>query len=193
LEASGATVHVASFDVADRAALDAFLAAYRAEGWPPIRGVFHCAGVLRDRSISDMTDDDVETVFGPKVQGTWNLHELLGDEPLDHFVLFSSAAGLLGSPGQANYGAANAFMDAVAHLRRRQGAPALSVDWGAWAAGMADRDDLARQRGRQGQLVIPVDAGMALMFDLLATEATQSLVMPMTRAQVAAAAASPLL
>ncbi|MEO8695420.1 MAG: SDR family NAD(P)-dependent oxidoreductase [Acidimicrobiales bacterium] len=193
LEASGATVHVASFDVADRAALATFLAAYRAEGWPPIRGVFHTAGVLRDRSISDMTDDDVETVFGPKVQGTWNLHELLGGEPLEHFVLFSSAAGLLGSPGQANYGAANAFMDAVAHLRRRQGAPTLSVDWGAWAAGMADRDDLARQRGRQGQLVIPVDAGMALMFDLLTTEATQSLVMPMTRAQVAAAAASPLL
>ena len=193
LEASGATVHVACLDVADRDALGAFLATYRAEGWPPIRGVFHSAGVLRDRSMSDMTDDDVATVFGPKVQGTWNLHELLADEPLDHFVLFSSAAGLLGSPGQANYGAANAFMDAVAHLRRRQGQSALSVDWGAWAAGMADRDDLERQRGRQGQLVIPVDAGMALMFDLLTTGATQSLVMPMTRSQLAAAAASPLL
>jgi acyl transferase domain-containing protein len=193
LEAAGATVHVASLDVADRDALAAFLAAYRAEGWPPIRGVYHCAGVLRDRSMSDMTDDDMETVFGPKVQGTWNLHELLADESLHHFVLFSSAAGLLGSPGQANYAAANAFMDAVAQLRRRQGLPALSVDWGAWAAGMADRDNLERQRSRQGQLVIPVDAGMALMFDLLATAATQSLVMPLTRAQLAAAAASPLL
>jgi acyl carrier protein len=166
---------------------------YRAEGWPPIRGVFHCAGVLRDRSVSDMSDDDVEAVCGPKVQGTWNLHELLTDEPLDHFVLFASAAGLLGSPGQANYSAANAFMDSVAHLRRGQGRPALSIDWGAWAAGMADREDLERQRSRQGQLAISVEAGMALMFDLLGTSATQALVLPMTRTQLAAAAASPLL
>jgi acyl carrier protein len=193
LEAAGATVHVGSFDVADRDALAAFLTDYRAAGWPPIRGVFHAAGVLRDRSVSDMTDEDLAVVFGPKVAGTWNLHELLAAEPLDHFVLFSSAAGLLGSPGQANYGAGNAFMDTVAHLRRARGEHGLAVNWGAWAAGMADRDDLEQQRGRQGQHVIPVDGGMAVLFDLLAVDASQALVMPMTRAQLTAGAASPLL
>jgi NADP-dependent 3-hydroxy acid dehydrogenase YdfG/acyl carrier protein len=192
LEAAGASVHVAAIDVADRDALARFLADYRAAGWPPIRGVFHAAGVLRDRSISDMSDDDVAEVLSPKVAGTWNLHELL-DEPLDHFVMFSSAAGLLGSPGQINYAAGNAFMDAVAHLRRAEGRPGLSVDWGAWAAGMADREDLARQRGRQGQLAIPVDAGMAVLFDLMAVDATQAMVLPMTARQLAAGASSPLL
>ena len=72
-------------------------------------------------------------VLAPKVQGGWNLHTLTQDKPLDFFILFSSAASLLGSPGQANHVAANTFLDTLAHYRRSQGLPALSINWGVWS------------------------------------------------------------
>jgi acyl transferase domain-containing protein/acyl carrier protein len=133
LEALGASVHLASVDVADEAQLRAFLEEFGAEGWPPIRGVVHAAGVLRDGLLSQLDQAALNTVLRPKMMGGWLLHRLLEDAPLDFFVLFSSAGSLLGQPGQANYAAANAFLDALAHHRKAQGRPALSVNWGAWA------------------------------------------------------------
>jgi acyl transferase domain-containing protein/acyl carrier protein len=139
LEALGASVHLASVDVADEGQLRAFLDQFGAEGWPPIRGVVHAAGILQDGLLSQLDSAALNTVLRPKVMGGWLLHRLLEDAPLDFFVLFSSAGALLGQPGQANYAAANAFLDALAHYRRAQGQPALSINWGAWGGlGFAD-------------------------------------------------------
>ena len=132
-------MHLASVDVADEGQLSAFLDEFRAEGWPPIRGVVHAAGVLQDGLLVQLDAAALNTVLRPKMMGGWLLHRLLEDAPLDFFVLFSSAGSLLGQPGQGNYAAANAFLDALAHHRRAQGQPALSVNWGAWSElGFAD-------------------------------------------------------
>ena len=139
LEGLGASVHLAAVDVADEGQLSAFLDEFRAEGWPPIRGVVHAAGVLQDGLLSQLDTAALNAVLRPKMVGGWLLHRLLADAPLDFFVLFSSAGSLLGQPGQGNYAAANAFLDALAHHRRAQGQPALSINWGAWAElGFAD-------------------------------------------------------
>ncbi len=133
LEALGACVHLASVDVADEGQLGAFLDEFRAEGWPPIRGVVHAAGVLQDGLLEQLDAAALDSVLRPKMMGGWLLHRLLKDAPLDFFVLFSSAGSLLGQPGQGNYAAANAFLDALAHYRRALGKPALSINWGAWS------------------------------------------------------------
>jgi acyl carrier protein len=139
LEALGASVHVASVDVADEGQLSAFLNDYGAERWPPIRGVVHAAGVLQDGLLSQLDVAAFQKVSRPKVIGGWLLHRLLENTPLDFFVLFSSAGSLLGQAGQGNYAAANSFLDALAHHRKAQGRPALSVNWGAWSGlGFAD-------------------------------------------------------
>jgi NADPH:quinone reductase-like Zn-dependent oxidoreductase/acyl carrier protein len=132
LEQAGARVVVAPADVADRRQLAELLARIDAD-LPPVRGVVHAAGVLDDGLILQMTPDRLRRVAAPKIHGAWNLHSLLRDRPLDFFVLFSSAASWLGSPGQANYAAANAFLDALAQHRRGSGLPALSINWGPWA------------------------------------------------------------
>jgi acyl transferase domain-containing protein/acyl carrier protein len=139
LEALGASVHLASVDIADEVQLSGFLDEFRAEGWPPIRGVVHTAGVLHDGLLVQLEMAALNAVLRPKLIGGWLLHRLLDDDPLDFFVLFSSAGSLLGQPGQGNYAAANAFLDALAHHRRAQGRPALSINWGAWRGlGFAD-------------------------------------------------------
>jgi acyl transferase domain-containing protein/acyl-CoA synthetase (AMP-forming)/AMP-acid ligase II/acyl carrier protein len=149
LEAMGATVHHASVDVADEAQLGSFLETYRREAWPPIRGVIHAAGVVENQAILEMDADALEAVLRPKVAGGWLLHRLLAEDPLEFFVFFSSATSLLGSPRLAHYAAANAFLDALAHYRRAQGMPALSVNWALWGeTGMA-----ARQL-RQGHVLL---------------------------------------
>jgi acyl carrier protein len=133
LESLGACVHLASVDVADEGELRGFLDEFRAEGWPSIRGVVHAAGVLQDGLLTQLDAAGLTSVLRPKVLGGWLLHRLLQDDCLDFFVLFSSAGAMLGQPGQGNYAAANAFLDALAHYRQAQGLPALSINWGAWA------------------------------------------------------------
>jgi acyl carrier protein len=101
--------------------------------------VVHAAGVLQDGLLVQLDAAALNSVLRPKMMGGWLLHRLLADAPLDFFVLFSSAGSLLGQPGQGNYAAANAFLDALAHHRRAQGLPALSINWGAWSGlGFAD-------------------------------------------------------
>jgi acyl carrier protein len=119
--------------VADEGELRGFLDEFRAEGWPSIRGVVHAAGVLQDGLLTQLDAAGLTSVLRPKVLGGWLLHRLLQDDCLDFFVLFSSAGAMLGQPGQGNYAAANAFLDALAHYRQAQGLPALSINWGAWA------------------------------------------------------------
>jgi NAD(P)-dependent dehydrogenase (short-subunit alcohol dehydrogenase family)/acyl carrier protein len=107
---------------------------------PPLRGIVHAAGVLDDGMLLNQSWERCERVLAPKVRGAVHLHQLSRELPLDFFVMFSSIASLLGSRGQASYLAANAVLDALAHARRAEGLPALSINWGPWAeVGMADR------------------------------------------------------
>ncbi|HXM58141.1 MAG TPA: SDR family NAD(P)-dependent oxidoreductase [Candidatus Dormibacteraeota bacterium] len=139
LRSAGATVRIVEADVRRRERVASLLETLRADG-PAIRGVVHAAGRLDDGPLLTMTPDAFAEAMGPKVDGAWHLHELTAGDPLDWFVLFSSAASVLGSPGQANYCAANAFLDALDEHRRGIGRPACVVNWGPWAdAGMAAR------------------------------------------------------
>lgn len=129
LREAGVRVTLARADVTDAAALQAALDAARKAG-PPIRGVVHSAMVLDDALLTELSAERVSKVLRPKVQGAWNLHEATRGDPLQHFVLFSSFSAVFGSPGQANYAAANAFLGRLGALRRGAGQPATVIDWG---------------------------------------------------------------
>jgi myxalamid-type polyketide synthase MxaE and MxaD len=133
LERMGASVHVCAVDVADETQLGEFLDQYRREGWPPLRGVVHAAGLIKDQLLMRMDLGAFREVLKPKLYGSWLLHSLTLRDELDFFVMFSSATSVLGRAGQANYAAANAFMDGLAHYRKRMGLPALSINWGPWS------------------------------------------------------------
>ncbi|HEY4021166.1 MAG TPA: type I polyketide synthase, partial [Pseudonocardiaceae bacterium] len=165
LTALGATVTVAACDVADRAQLAAVLSAIPAEH--PLTAVGHTAGILDDGVLTELTPERVDTVLRPKVDAARHLHDLTCDLDLAAFVLFSSAAGVLGNPGQANYAAANAGMDAIAIERHRLGLPAVSLAWGYWAtvSGMTQHlgaADLHRNK-RTGMTGLSATDGMALL------------------------------
>jgi NAD(P)-dependent dehydrogenase (short-subunit alcohol dehydrogenase family)/acyl carrier protein len=182
LESLGACVHLASVDVADEGELSSFLDEFRAEGWPPIRGVVHAAGVLQDGLLAQLDAAALNTVLRPKVMGGWLLHRLLQDDPLDFFILFSSAGSVLGQPGQGNYAAANAFLDALAHHRQARGQPALSINWGAWAGeGFADSVGGKRLAARLALLGISSIApkqALEILGRLLGQSATQVVAVP---------------
>ncbi len=99
---------------------------------PPLRGIIHAAGVLDDSTLDHLSWERFSKVMSPKVEGSWNLHVLTKNVPLDFFILFSSAASLFGNPGQSNHAAANSFMDSLAHHRKASGLHGLSINWGAW-------------------------------------------------------------
>jgi acyl transferase domain-containing protein/acyl-CoA synthetase (AMP-forming)/AMP-acid ligase II/NADPH:quinone reductase-like Zn-dependent oxidoreductase/acyl carrier protein len=130
---------------------------------PQLRGVLHLAGVLEDGLVGSQTPQAFARVLRPKTQGAWHLHRLTERLPLDAFVLFSSASALLGSPGQANHAAANAFLDALAQHRRMRGLPGLSIQWGAWSEiGAAVRAG-AKRPGRSGIEALPPALGLQLL------------------------------
>ncbi|WP_194858347.1 SDR family NAD(P)-dependent oxidoreductase [Myxococcus sp. AB056] len=169
LRAAGARVETFRVDVSRPESVAEMLAAVR-RGGAPLGGIFHSAGVLADSSLLQWEPQDFETVMGPKVDGAWNLHALATDTTLEHFVLFSSTASLIGSPGQASYAAANAFLDALAHFRRARGLPAISLNWGSWGeVGMAVADARRGDRlAERGMSPMSVDEALAAMSLVLA-------------------------
>jgi nucleoside-diphosphate-sugar epimerase/acyl carrier protein len=181
LAANPATDMVAlPVDVSDREAVQEALRAARAAG-PPVRGVVHAAGVLADRVLFDVTAESMRAVLAPKVMGAWTMHALTAEDPLDWFVLFSSAAGILGSPGQSSYSAANAFLDALAHHRRARGLPGIAIDWGPWAeVGMAAgvSDDIRRRRLGTAVSALDPGTGLSLFERLVREDLAQSVVLP---------------
>ncbi|MEU6541152.1 type I polyketide synthase [Streptomyces sp. NPDC047000] len=155
LDGTGTDLVIAACDVADRDALAALLAEH------PVDAVVHTAGVLDDRLVDTMTPDSLETVLRPKPAAARNLDELTRDRELTAFVLYSSVTGTLGTIGQANYAAANAYLDALAERRRAAGLPAVSLGWGPWAGGgMAAQSADTEQRMRRGGMT-PLDPGRA--------------------------------
>ncbi|WP_159060975.1 type I polyketide synthase, partial [Streptomyces hygroscopicus] len=193
----GAEVRWAACDVADREALAEVLAGIPADR--PLTAVVHTAGVLDDGVIGSLTPERLERVLRPKVDAAWNLHELTRDLDLAAFALFSSSSGVFGGPGQGNYAAANAFLDALAVHRRAEGLPATSLAWGLWAGtGMGstlDEADIARMR-RAGLPPLPVAEGLALLDTALTVD--EAALVPMRvdlaalRTQAAQGAVSPL-
>ncbi|MDB1090406.1 SDR family NAD(P)-dependent oxidoreductase, partial [Streptomyces sp. ACA25] len=166
LRGLGAEVSVAACDAADRAALASLIEEITAER--PLTGVVHAAGVLDDGVIASQTPDRVDRVLRPKVDAAWHLHQLTLGHDLAAFVLFSSTSGLFGAPGQGNYAAGNAFVDALAEHRRALGLPAVSQVWGLWAhaSGMTGHLGAADLRRAARDGVVPLSTADALaLFD----------------------------
>jgi len=131
LEKQGATIHVEKVDVADRGQMEALFERMRRSS-PPLGGIIHAAADIKFCSLREMSADALHATMRSKVEGTWLLHELSRDLPLDFFVLFSSATTLFGASRIGHYAASNQFLDFLAHWRRAAGLPALSINWGAW-------------------------------------------------------------
>ena len=179
LRRQGATVQVELADVTDAAALDAMLARMDAE-LPPLAGVIHSVGVLADATIGNQTWETFETVLWPKMLGAWHLHRATATRDLDLFVLFSSVAGVLGNPGQANHAAANAFLDQLAAHRRALGLPGQAIAWGAWSEiGEAEeqRERMTRRSASGGIEWITPQQGLRAFDRLVREDATTSVVL----------------
>ncbi|WP_280833185.1 sulfolipid-1 biosynthesis phthioceranic/hydroxyphthioceranic acid synthase [Mycolicibacterium frederiksbergense] len=131
IRATGADVLVECGDIAEPSTAKRLVTAATADGLP-VRGVLHAAGVIEDATLTNITDQLIERDWAPKVYGAWNLHTATADQPLDWFCSFSSAAALVGSPGQGAYAAANSWLDAFSLWRRAQGLPGTAIAWGAW-------------------------------------------------------------
>src|SRR5581483_593084 len=177
LRARGAQVAVAAVDVSDREAMARLLDGIDADG-APLAGVIHCAGVVDDGALLQQTWTRFRTVMAAKVAGAWHLHALTRSRPLDFFALFSSTASIVGHAGQANYAAANAFLDALAHHRRAHGLPALAVNWGPWSgAGLAVRSGLLDRARAQGVGAIDPAHGLQALVHLLRARTAQAVVL----------------
>ncbi|MFE9425684.1 SDR family NAD(P)-dependent oxidoreductase [Kitasatospora sp. NPDC006697] len=165
LTALGATVAVAACDAADRTALAVLLATVPAAH--PLTAVVHAAGVLDDGVIASLGPDRLDRVLRPKIDAAVHLHELTAHQDLAVFALFSSMTGAFGNPGQANYAAANTFLDALAAHRRSRGLPATSLGWGFWAEASGMTGHLGQgtvgRMARLGVLPLATDQGLALL------------------------------
>ncbi len=175
IKEAGVQVTVAQADVSQQEDVLRVLQKIKTD-LPPLRGIIHTAGVLRDGVLVGQNWENFVQVMKPKVQGAWNLHSLTQDVSLDFFILCSSATSFFGSPGQGNYAAANAFLDALAHYRQAKGLSGLSINWGPWAeVGMTARMD-SRDRDRlsaRGLELMKPDYGVQALEQLISQSPAQ--------------------
>ncbi|MCA9158485.1 MAG: SDR family NAD(P)-dependent oxidoreductase, partial [Planctomycetales bacterium] len=167
-------------DVSIRADVDRVIQGIESDG-KPLAGLLHLAGAHRDGAIVNLSWDDFLFTAQSKVSGALHLHEATQSLPLDWFVAFSSVASVVGSPGQANYAASNAFLDSLMHSRRKQGLPGLSLNWGPWdEVGMAAQLPASKKRRWEamGVSMIQPEQGLQLLSKLIAGDSTQSVVVP---------------
>ena len=176
----GVRVFPAAVDITARTELSQLLIRI-ARDLPPLRGVLHCAMVLDDVLLTELDAERLSKVLAPKMLGAWHLHELTAHLPLESFVLFSSATSMIGNVGQANYGAANAFLDQLAEARRAQGLPALAINWGAVSdAGYVSRhDDIGRHVATTGMRGFTAAQAFRAMARLHTASLAQVGVLPM--------------
>ncbi len=175
IERLGVQISTASVDVADRDQVTSWLHDHYRNGGRPIRGVFHAAGSVNDQLLVNADEADFAAVLAPKVTGTRVLHEALLDHELDYFVMFGSAGSTIAAPGQGNYAAANAFLDAFAHYRQALGLPALTIGWGPWSVGMVEELGLEKVYAQRGIELITPAAG-ALILDRLVNQQAANVV-----------------
>lgn len=173
---SDCDVVVYSADLGDRDSVEEMMSLFGGE-WKPLSGVIHAAGVLDDALIGNQTWERFERVLAPKIIGATLLDEATRDLSLDFFVLYSSAASVLGSPGQSNYATGNAFLDGLAWRRRVAGLPATSINWGPWSAGMADDERIMKRLTLQGIAPLGIDESHEVMGMLLEAGHVQATVM----------------
>ena len=156
VEQLGAHITTASVDVTDDDQVTAWLSDHTQAGRPPVRGVIHAAGSVHDQLLVNMSEDDFAKVVAAKITGTRVLHNAFEHHDLEFFVMFGSAGSTIASPGQGNYAAANAFLDAFAHYRQAQGLPALTIGWGPWSVGMVEELKLEKIYAQRGiELITP--------------------------------------
>jgi acyl transferase domain-containing protein/acyl carrier protein len=177
IERLGTVVETMSVDVSDAAEVRRLVADRRDRHLPPVRGLIHAAGAVHDQIMTQMTDEQLDTVLRPKVLGSWALHEAFADEPLDFFVLFSSVSSVVVTAGQSNYAAGNAFIDALAHYRRGHGLPALAINWGPWDVGMIATLGLQPLYERRGIDLLSETTGLQIFEELLGSSETQQIAM----------------
>ncbi|MFJ9615600.1 type I polyketide synthase [Streptomyces noursei] len=187
----GARVSFAACDVADRAELTGVLAAVPPEF--PLTAVVHTAAVLDDTMLGELTPDRIERVLRVKVGGARNLDELTRDRDLSAFVLFSSATGVCGLPGQGNYAPGNAFLDALAEHRRGLGLPATAIDWGLWGGDGIVDDQAVAQSERYGFRSMPPESAIGALGTALAGGDTHVMVCDADWERLATGRAHPLL
>ncbi len=183
LEQAGAEIFVAGADVSEKKQLAQVLANID-QSLPPLRGIIHAAGILEDGVLSSQNWERFARVLAPKVQGAWNLHTLTQHKALDFFILFSSAASLFGSIAQANYAAANTFLDALAYYRQAQGLTGMSINWGVWSEiGLAAKPQVSKQMQLKGVGSIAPQQGLQILAQLFSQPVTQVGVIPIKGSQ----------
>jgi acyl transferase domain-containing protein/esterase/lipase len=175
LQEVGAEIRVVQADVSSSENMSQILREIKAS-MPLLRGIIHTAGIISDGVLIQQNWKQFNKVLEPKIKGAWNLHTLTQDFSLDFFILFSSATSFLSSPGQGNYAAANFFLDALAHYRKMQGLPALSINWGPWAevgmtARMSSRDQ--SRLAARGLNAMTTEQGLQVLQYVLQSKFTQ--------------------
>ena len=175
VERLGAQITTASVDITDADQVAVWLRWHTEGGGRPVRGVVHAAGSVADQLLVNMSEDDFAKVLAPKTIGTRVLHEAFQGHELEFFIMFGSAGSTIAAPGQANYAAANAFLDAFAHFRQALGLPALTIGWGPWSVGMVEELKLEKIYAQRGIELITPAVG-ARILDRLVNQKVPSVV-----------------